>query len=404
MMKHLKKPGVQFLILLVVGGIVGGVIYLQKTANLGGSARVENKDAAPPPKGMGQKVVEKVPTKRGDVKRALVEDGDMEELNFPKARTPPPPDPVRNVADEKKKDKEGPRALPSLVHFDQPPPPELALEAPRVFGPRGLLIRAALVLTLDSSSLNTPVLAMVTEDVYWNGDLLVPAGTQVFAQASDGKVRDRIEVAGTYTFVWADGREYKIAGIALDHDSLDDESYSLTDGSAGIRGQVIKTDQYSELKLLIAELVSGLAANSQQTFQSVLGPVPENTASNSAFAGISTAGERYAELMLSRIETDLTFVRVPAGQTFYIFTEDVFEPNLASVAGAVQGNEAKSGFEIQREAYSSAVDAAASESQPIDSGSDSRTAEEKRLERQDQERDAYLDRVTELLKSTPGTN
>ena len=397
-MEALKKPSVQFLILLLVGCGVTGAIFLQKQSK--GTQEV-TAPPSPPPAGMGQKVVEQVPTQRGEVQRATVKDGDMVELNFPKER-PRPPDPIKSVVVSEKKKDEGPRELPSMVHMEvEVEEPPLEFEAPRIFGPRGLLIKAALVLTVDSSSLDTPVLAMVTEDVFWNGNILVPAGTQVFSKASEGKTRDRIEVKGTYTFVWADGREYKINGIALDHDTLDDESFSVTDGSAGIRGEILKTDEYAELKLLVGEMVSGLAANSQETFQSVLGPVPDNTASNSAFAGISSAGDRYAELMLSRIESDLTYVRVAAGQTFYIFTEDVFEPGLASVAGELQGNEAKSSFQLQQEAY---LERIAAEQAKYNAGSaDSRAAPAEELRRQQfaADRDAYLERVTTLIQTKP---
>ena len=49
--------------------------------------------------------------------------------------------------------------------------------------------------------------------------------------------------------------------------------------------------------------------------------------------------DRYAKLMLDQIEGDGLFVRVPAGTEFYIYTLQVFEPKLASVAGLKQGQQ-----------------------------------------------------------------
>ena len=102
------------------------------------------------------------------------------------------------------------------------------------------------------------------------------------------------------------------------------------------------------MKLLVAELVSGFAEGSQNSFNTPFGSVPEQSLGNSGRGGVSSAGGRYADLIMGKIEHDLSFVRVAAGTEFYIFTEDVFEHDLASVGGLLQGNEALSSFEIQK--------------------------------------------------------
>jgi hypothetical protein len=60
---------------------------------------------------------------------------------------------------------------------------------------------------------------------------------------------------------------------------------------------------------------------------------------------VSTVAERYARLLLDQIEGDGLFVRVAAGTEFYLYTRQVFEPELASVAGLEQGEQPRNSWE-----------------------------------------------------------
>jgi hypothetical protein len=52
--------------------------------------------------------------------------------------------------------------------------------------------------------------------------------------AQKGAVRDRIEVAGTWLFVFADGRQLKVPGIACDREAdPSNQQFGIEDGSAG---------------------------------------------------------------------------------------------------------------------------------------------------------------------------
>lgn len=288
---------------------------------------------------------------------SLGSDQQVDKLVMP-AKKPAPPSLIPSSAPQGQQKQKAP-PFPKLVHISNTTPDRHVPKSPKLFAPRGLLIKAALVITVDSSSLETPVLALVTEDVYWNGQLILPAGTQVQAQAGQGRVRDRIEVKGSFTFVWADGREYNISGIALDHERLSDGSYSITDGSAGIRGQIIKNDQYAEVKILIAEALSGIMNNQQDQFQTIYGLAPQNNSRNAALGGGSQAASAYSGMLTKKLDKDLDFVRVAAGTQFYIYTRDVFEPEMASIAGLRQGNRAVSSWQIAEETYQRAQNEAA---------------------------------------------
>ena len=268
-----------------------------------------------------------------------VKEGELKKFNPPADKEAPP---VRPEVTHQEPSKQPP--LPKLMHLYQEAKEEAALpdpiKPPRTFAPMGTLIPCQLVITVDSSSLETPVVGFVTDDVWHNQNLIVPAGTEVHGFAKRGRVRNRIEVTGTWNFVWQDGREVRINGIALDREyDPDQDSYAITDGSAGIRGTVEKSDEFLEFKMFAATALAGAAGNAKSTTKTVLGEYENNSLTNAALDGGASVADRYAKLMLDQIEGDGLFVRVPAGTEFYIYTLQVFEPKLASVAGLKQGQQ-----------------------------------------------------------------
>jgi type IV secretory pathway VirB10-like protein len=120
------------------------------------------------------------------------------------------------------------RALPQLVSFyaqvqatpalTPTPEPERPKE-PKYWLPPGTFIPCALVNTVESSHINTPVVAEVIRDVYQGGHLIIPAGAIVSSFAQSGAVRDRIEVAGNWLIVYPDGRQLRVKGIACDREA-----------------------------------------------------------------------------------------------------------------------------------------------------------------------------------------
>ncbi|MEO8351669.1 MAG: hypothetical protein ABI680_08055, partial [Chthoniobacteraceae bacterium] len=124
------------------------------------------------------------------------------------------------------------------------------------FAPFGRLVPCELIVTVDSSSIQTPIIGLVTEDVFHHGRLIIPAGTEVHGSATVDRTRERIASNGAWTLVWQNGEELKVSGLALDHEpDEDDGGWSITDGSAGLRGRLIKSDNLAEVKLYAAALL-----------------------------------------------------------------------------------------------------------------------------------------------------
>ena len=108
-----------------------------------------------------------------------------------------------------------------------------------VYAPFGRLIPCETVITVDSASIQTPIIGLVTENVYFGGKLIIPAGTEVHGMAQTDRQRERIAGNTSWTFVWQNGEEMQIKAIALDREfdnSTNQSGWAITDGSAGLRG------------------------------------------------------------------------------------------------------------------------------------------------------------------------
>lgn len=197
------------------------------------------------------------------------------------------------------------------------------------FAPYGRMIPCQTVVTLESNRLETPVIGLVTEDVWHDGKRIIPAGAEVHGRASLDRTRERLAAEGAWRIVWRtpdaeNGNELAVQGIALDRDHNPmTGQWGAPDGSAGLRGQVLRSDNYRELKFFAASFLSAATTALQDTRSSagVLGEtvVPAATASNATLAGTSEVLREYARLIRESIERDGFYLRVPSGKPFYLY-------------------------------------------------------------------------------------
>lgn len=217
------------------------------------------------------------------------------------------------------------------------------------YAPAFRLVKCQLVNTVDSSNITTPIIGLVTDDVWWNGKVIIRANSEVHGVANIDRVRERIASNGEFTFVLNEpnglGRELVIKGMALDMEKDDQmDSYGITDGSAGLRGDVIRTANADVIKLYAASLISGIAGAFSTGTNGILGNrVFTNNASlglsalqggviNPAAGGTQSVLDRYAGQIVSSIERDGFFVRVPAGKQFYVYCTEAIDLAKAKIA------------------------------------------------------------------------
>jgi hypothetical protein len=245
---------------------------------------------------------------------------------------------------------------------DKPDPPT----KPSVYAPAFRLVKCQLVNTVDSSNVTTPIIGLVTEDVCWNGKVIIPANSEVHGTASVDAVRERIASEGEFTFVLSEsdrrGRELVVRGMVLDmerNDSLD--TYGITDGSAGLRGDVIRTANSDVIKLYAASLISGIAGAFSSGSSGLLGnrvftnnssiglSALQNGVVNPAVGGTQSVLDRYADQIAQSIQRDGFFVRVPAGKQFYVYCTEAIDLGRAKV-GADDERENRASIDLERKA------------------------------------------------------
>ena len=205
-----------------------------------------------------------------------------------------------------------------------------------VYAPFGRLISCETVTTVDSASIQTPIIGLVTENVYFGGKLIIPAGTEVHGMAQTDRQRERIAGNTSWTFVWQNGEEMRIKAIALDREfdnSTNQSGWAITDGSAGLRGQLIKSDNLADIKLFAATFLSGAASALTEKQQTVFGPINSPTLNNAPFAGAQAVLQTYAQQILDSIQKNGFYVRVPSGTQFYLYVLQTIDRADATFGG-----------------------------------------------------------------------
>ncbi|MGD0649724.1 MAG: TrbI/VirB10 family protein [Verrucomicrobiia bacterium] len=204
----------------------------------------------------------------------------------------------------------------------------------KFYAPYGRLIPCELIVTIDSSSIQTPIIGLITEDIYHDGRLIIPAGTEVHGTAQADRKRERIASNGGWTLVWQTGEELHLDGIALDREKdPTGDGWGITDGSAGLRGQVLKTDNLAELKLFAATFLSGAASALTVNQQTIYGSQLVPTLQNAPLKGAQDVLGAYAQQILDTIQRDGFYVRVTAGKEFYLYVTQTIDKSDAVLGG-----------------------------------------------------------------------
>jgi hypothetical protein len=270
---------------------------------------------------------------KGERKSQVVETvtRDMTAFNPPRD-TPPAATPA--PAPERKKQEKEPELPPISLYAETRSPEKTDDHIGDDYAPFGRLVQCELVITVDSSAIKTPIVGLVTDDVWHNGRLIIPAGTEIHGSAKVDRVRERIASSGGWTFVWQGGEELTVSGIALDREKEQDtDGWGITDGSAGLRGKLLKTDEMAEIKLFTASFLSGAAKGLTEKEQTIFGTQAVPSLQNAPLVGAQQVLDTYAKQIYETIQRDGFYVRVPAGKQFYVYITQTLDRSKATIGG-----------------------------------------------------------------------
>lgn len=235
---------------------------------------------------------------------------------------------------------------PIVSLYERPPQKDEYVLGDR-FAPYGRLVECQLVITVDSAMAETPIIGLITKDVWHAGKKIIPAGAEVHGRAIPKPVRDRVMTDKNWVVVWRtkddddfadNGKELRITGYALTKEAmLTNNSWHLHDGSAGIRGEVIKSSQMTEIMAYAAEFLATFTDNLVQEQVTVTDWGQTTTTSGSTKdavnEGIAAAARKYADRLMEQLKTEGYFVRCAGGTEFYLYITDVINMDEADLAG-----------------------------------------------------------------------
>lgn len=238
--------------------------------------------------------------------------------------------------------------------------------------PYGRMIKCVLRTAIDSSNQETPVVGLILEDVWHDGKKIIPAGAEVHGWAAKSPLRDRLSTQNNWVVVWRtrdgdNGKELKMKALALDYDyNPKTDTFGITDGSAGLKGEVIESDEYAQVKLYAMKFIQGVGEGytsfiteklrSQQSGDVINSTVNTETISEQdeykAIFGeaASQVAEMYIQNIIKEIEENGSYVRVHAGKTFYLYTTETVDRKDAK-PGASSGKDNLEETKRGREKY-----------------------------------------------------
>jgi type IV secretory pathway VirB10-like protein len=257
--------------------------------------------------------------------------------NIPIFHPAPPPTPTAPTTTPSKA---APKTPLSLMAFGFSDTPRIGND----YAAYGRFLRCKLLITVDSNHIQTPIVGTLLEDVYSpERALLIPAGAEVHGMAQNDSAEDRIASQTQWILVWRthDNQEVELplTGIALDHaPSPTGTGWGLTDGSAGLRGQEIRSSNLTEIKLLLAQFGTGFAQSfAESGLQSVVTPSgtvltsQNNGFQQAAAQGVQNAANLYAQQIADTVKREGIFIRVPAGTDFYVYVTQTIDASQARV-------------------------------------------------------------------------
>ena len=182
--------------------------------------------------------------------------------------------------------------------------------------PMGSTIAAKLLNTVLSSDTNSPVMAEISEEIYWKNSVMIPAGTKAIGQGTLDDGTERLQVR-FHTLVYPEGQQHSISALAL-----------LGDGSSGIAGDFHSRTFPKQAGRFAGTFIGGLAQGlKDKDSRGQAGIVFEpGSLKNGLLNGIAASSLDQANSLAQNTERLKPYLDVPGGTTFLLYLEREYSP------------------------------------------------------------------------------
>jgi len=155
--------------------------------------------------------------------------------------------------------------------------------------------------------------------------------------AQTDRQRERIAGNTSWTFVWQNARKCGSGPSPLTaslDNSTNQSGWAITDGSAGLRGEIIKSDNLADIKLFAATFLSGAASSLTEKQPDRLWPHQQPYAQQRAVcrSAVGAANLRPTNFWI-RSQKNGFYVRVPSGKQFYLYVLQTLDRADATFGG-----------------------------------------------------------------------
>lgn len=210
--------------------------------------------------------------------------------------------------------------------------------------PVGRLLRVELLNAIDSSIQNNPVMGLVTHDLYWNGELLIPAGTEVHGMATIELARESLITGSAWQLVFVGNRGgipngwvLPVVATALERQDKTGEgkSFGMSDMRLGLPGVRMEAEEYLQIKLFLSNFLGAAVSSLQSRRVNMFSgtSLVEETARNATLAGLADVLREFSQGVLKEIERIGFYLRIRAGTQFYLMIQEPLDLNRGKFGG-----------------------------------------------------------------------
>lgn len=210
--------------------------------------------------------------------------------------------------------------------------------------PVGRLLRVELLNAIDSSIRRNPVMGLVTHDLYWNGELLIPAGTEVHGMATTELARESLITGNEWQLVFVGNRGgipngwvLPVVATALERQDKTGEgkSFGMSDMRLGLPGVRMQAEEYLQIKLFLSNFLGAAVSSLQSRRVNIFSgtSIVEETARNATLAGLADVLREFSQGVLKEIERIGFYLRIRAGTQFYLMIQEPLDLNRGKLGG-----------------------------------------------------------------------